>query len=106
VLLVLMLTQVYVVQDYPWWRHAAFIAVDALIAYLALTRPDRLFLPLLAFLVEQILTNGVRAWLEWQATHHVLWSVVVMHVLIVAAVVSAALDKRREATWPVHAGSL
>ena len=34
--------------------------------------------PLLAFLLEQLLTNGLGAWLEWQAMHRVLWFVVVM----------------------------
>jgi hypothetical protein len=94
VLLILLWFHVEVYAGYPWWRHAAFTVVDGLIAYLAARRPDWLFIPLLAFLIEQILTNGAEAWREWQAIHHVLWVVVVMHVLISGAVVSTAIDRR------------
>jgi len=56
--------------------------------------------PLLAFLLEQLLTNGLGAWLEWQAMHRVLWFVVVMHALIFSAVVSTAIDRPRFRSRP------
>jgi hypothetical protein len=94
VLLILLGFHIEVYAAYPAWRHAAFTVVDALIAYVAARHPDRLFVLLLAFLIEQIATNGVTAWREWQATHHVLWLVVVIHVLILSATIAAARIRR------------
>jgi hypothetical protein len=74
---------------YPWWRHAAFTAVDASIAWVAFRRPDRLFVPLLAFLVEQIATNGVDAWQDWRLFHRIGWLDVAVQLLILAAVIVA-----------------
>jgi hypothetical protein len=62
---------------YPAWRHAGFTFIDTAIAYVAARYPDRLFIPVLAFFIEQTATNGVDAWREWRAEHGVLWVVVV-----------------------------
>ena len=72
---------------YPWWRHAAFAAVDAAIAWLAVRRPHRLFLPLAAFLIEQLATNGVETWQVWSVEHQVQWNVLVILTLIAVATV-------------------
>ena len=93
--LILLAFHIELFSGYPAWRHAVFTVVDASIAWVAMRRPDRLFLPLCAFLVEQVVTNGVRAWREWSTAHHVLWVVVVMHVLIFSATVAAGLNRRR-----------
>lgn len=76
---------------YPAWRHAAFTGVDALIAWVAMRHPDRLFFFLLAFLIEQIITNGRLALREWSNHRHILWVVVIMHTLIFLATVAAGL---------------
>jgi hypothetical protein len=72
---------------YPWWRHAAFATVDGAIAWLAVRQPRRLFLPLAAFLVEQLATNGVETWQTWSVNHQLQWSVLVTLPLIAVAVV-------------------
>lgn len=80
---------------YPAWRHAAFTCVDALVAYLAFRRPERLFVPLAAFLIEQIAVNGTFAWRTWRATGEIVWAIPAMLVLISAATVIAARERRR-----------
>jgi len=79
---------------YPAWRHAAFVLADALIAYLAFRRPERLFVPLLAFLIEQVAVNGTFAWRAWRTTGAVAWGVPVTILLISAAMVIAAREHR------------
>jgi hypothetical protein len=92
---VLLLFGVEMYAGYPAWRHAAFTVVDALIAFLAITRPHRLLIPLLAFLIEQILINGAYAWRTWRTTGEILWVVPVMIALIAAARVIAARERTR-----------
>jgi hypothetical protein len=74
--------------NYPWWRHAAFAGVDASIAWLALRRPQRLLVPLLAMLGEQLATNGTEAFHTWQSAHRVEWPIIVTLPLIACAVVA------------------
>ena len=95
---VLLLFGVEMYTNYPAWRHAAFTCVDALIAYLGFRRPDRLFLPLLAFLIEQCAVNGTFAWRRWRTTGEILWIVPVMVLLIAAATVIAARERSKEMT--------
>jgi hypothetical protein len=78
---------------YPAWRHAAFTAVDAGIAFLAFTRPRRLFVPLLAFLVEQILINGSHAWRTWRTSGDMLWTIPIMIALVGAATIIALRER-------------
>jgi hypothetical protein len=87
--------KIWWILGYPAWRHAAFAAVDASIAYLAIRHPDRLFVPLFAFLVEQIATNGVEAYRDWTAARHVPWLAVIMHVFIFCAAAAAWTNRRR-----------
>jgi hypothetical protein len=93
--LVLLAFGVEMYADYPAWRHAAFSVVDALIATLAVRRPDRLFIPLAAFFVEQVAVNGAMAWRHWTAHREIVWPVLVMLALILAATVIAAREARR-----------
>jgi hypothetical protein len=44
---------------YPWWRHAAMVAADVAVAAIAVRRPRWLLAALGAFLLEQIVVNGV-----------------------------------------------
>ena len=92
--LVLLAFHIEMYAAYPAWRHAAFAMVDASIAYLAIRHSDRLFIPLFAFLIEQIATNGVAAYQDWEATHHASWVVVVMHLLIACATAAAGANRR------------
>jgi hypothetical protein len=80
---------VEVVANYPAWRDAAFSLVDGVIAFIGFTDRRRLFVPVLAFLVEQIVINGSEAWRTWRASGEILWLVPVTIVVIgVAAGVS------------------
>ena len=88
-----------VVAHYPAWRHAAFALVDAGIAFVGFTRPRRLFVPVLAFLIEQILINGTEAWRTWRTSGEILWLVPVMIVLIGLAA-AVALRERLTETGP------
>jgi hypothetical protein len=85
---------IWSLSNYPLWRHAAHAAVDGSIAYVGFRRPDRLFIPLLAFLVEQVLINGVPAIPVWRNTHDVPWVVVVEIALLSCALVAATSGKR------------
>jgi hypothetical protein len=87
--LVLLAFGIEMYSHYPAWRHAAFVGIDAFIAWVAVRRPDWLFFFLLAFLIEQIITNGRLALREWTDHRHVLWMVVAMHILIFLATVAA-----------------
>ena len=100
--LVLLAFGVEMYADYPAWRHAAFSVVDALIATLAVRRPDRLFIPLAAFFVEQAAVNGTMAWRHWSAHREIVWPVVVVLPLLLGATVIAARESRR----PRHASSV
>ena len=82
-----------VIAGYPMWRDAAFTLVDAGIAFLAFTRPHRLFVPVLAFLIEQALINGTEAWGAWRDSREVVWRIPLMIVLIGAATVIAWLAR-------------
>ena len=93
--LVLLAFGIEMYSDYPAWRHAAFSVADALIAALAMRRPDRVFIPLVAFSVEQVVVNGTMAWRHWTAHREIVWPVVVMLPLILAATVVAASEARR-----------
>jgi len=79
--------------NYPAWRHGAFAVVDSGIAYLAFTRTRRVFFPVLAFLIEQVLVNGTYAWRTWRTSGEVLWTIPVMIVTIGAAA-AVALQER------------
>lgn len=80
---------------YPAWRHAAFTCADALITYLAFRHPQRLFVPLVIFLAEQVVVNGSFAVRAWRTRGEIVWTVPVMLVLISAAIVIAAQERRR-----------
>jgi hypothetical protein len=82
--------------NYPGWRHAAFASVDASIAWLAMRRPDRLFVPLLALLGEQVATNGIETWQVWLAERRVQWLVVATLPLFAAAVFATRPTRGRE----------
>jgi hypothetical protein len=92
---VLLLFGVEMYTNYPGWRHAAFMCVDALIAYLAVRRPERLFMPLVVFLIEQVAVNGTYAWRTWRTTGEIVWAIPVMIAVIGAATVIAAQERRR-----------
>jgi len=83
------------VAGYPAWRDAAFTVVDASIACIGFTRPHRLFIPLLAFLIEQVAVNGTYAWRTWRGSGEILWMIPAMIVLIGAATAVALQERRR-----------
>jgi hypothetical protein len=91
--LVLLGFQIEMFTSYPAWRHAAFAFVDAGIAYLAFTRPRRVFIPLLAMLIEQIVVNGSSAWRTWCTSGEILWSIPLMIALMFAASIVARQER-------------
>ena len=96
--LVLHVFHIEVVAGYPAWRDAAFALVDASIACLGFTRPHRLFVPVLAFLIEQIVVNGSAAWRTWRVSGEILWMIPVMIVLIGTGAVIALRERRKGPT--------
>jgi hypothetical protein len=76
---------------YPAWRHAAFTVVDASISWIAVRHPDHLFLPLLAFFIEQSATHGVQAWHEWTSMGQIPSGTGVMLLLFLSATVAAGV---------------
>jgi hypothetical protein len=62
---------------YPPWRDAVFTVVDAGLAALALRAPRRLWLPVLAFLVQQVTNHGAWAWRAWTDAHRIDWGLLV-----------------------------
>jgi hypothetical protein len=88
---------------YPPWRHPTLAIVDALIGLIAFRRPRWLMPALLAFLAEQILTNGVPAFVAWRETGRVRWPVVIMHAAVVIALIGSRgfrIRKREAYTAP------
>lgn len=82
-------------EGYPAWRHAAFTVVDASIAWIAARHPDRLFLPLLAFFIEQSATHGLQAWREWTSMGQIPWMTGAMLALFLAATIAAGVRMRQ-----------
>jgi hypothetical protein len=80
---------------YPAWRHAAFTVADALIAWMAARRPDHLFLPLLAFFIEQSATHGVQAWRDWTSMGKNPWMTGAMLALFLSATIAAGVRWRQ-----------
>ena len=92
--LVLLAFDIHIYQHYPAWRHAAFVLADALIGYLAATRPQRALIPVVAFLIEQIVTHAPEIVRHWRITRHVPWLAVLYFAMIVGAVIVAARYRR------------
>jgi hypothetical protein len=80
---------------YPAWRHVAFTVADASIAWIAARYPDHLFLPLLAFFIEQSATHGLEAWREWTSTGEILWGTAAMLAVFLSATIAAGVRMRQ-----------
>lgn len=85
--------------DYSAWRDPAFALIDATIAWVALRRPRWLFFCLLAFLVEQAVSNGPDAWRSWlsgQTGQSFEWGLVVVDGLVFLALIAAGINRWRD----------
>jgi len=84
--------------DYPLWRHALFIVIDASLAALALVAPERLWLPLATLLLQQSSTHGRAVWIAWSHEHRIAWIDALVVAFIAASTLVAFQYRRRRDT--------
>jgi hypothetical protein len=88
----------------PKWRHAAFIAIDWLAAWLLVRRPGWLIWPFAALTINSVAGHAWRAWTWWTCDHTIDWTSIGTIVVLPVGLVLLYQERREYRQRPAPLG--